>query len=545
VTLYWDTIAEDSVDPILGRDFEGYRIYKSTDPYFRDPEVITDGLGTEALIAPFRQFDLRNNVSGFWPSYTEPTYPDGATAEDSIRIQREFIEAIQRLTNRSRGTPYFVGDDTGLEHSLVDTLVDNGRRYYYGITAYDRGSESFFPAENNLAISFTQAGELVTGSNVVEVVPNAPVAGFEAGGLSVPVTAAGGNRGTGEVFAGVLDARPLQDDVSYALSFGNPSDPESPTATTFSITRSDGEELVDNVPLSRAEGTVFDGIRLDLRNDPLRLDRDATGYVQGEGDTIVVQSPFSINQFRFEGSPQPFDYEIRFGEPSESVSARLGSRGPTVPVVQTSFSIVNVTTGEAAPFVFLEGPDTRDGDFNARGSSNEAIFVYEEVGGEQVPVAAVRTDTGDDGLFVSPPAGAVYRIATDKPFSTRDRFTFGVRGSAVDEDAAQAQIDRVAAVPNPYVGAASWEAPLGLGQLTGRGERRIDFIHLPRGATVRLYTARGEFVRELTHDGSLDDGSVSWDLKTREGLDVAYGVYFYHVRTSDGLSKTGKLAIIK
>ncbi len=64
VTLYWDTIAEESEDPILGRDFEGYKLYKSTDPFFRDPDVITDGVGTKALMAPFAQFDLSNGRAG-------------------------------------------------------------------------------------------------------------------------------------------------------------------------------------------------------------------------------------------------------------------------------------------------------------------------------------------------------------------------------------------------------------------------------------------------------------------------------------------------
>ena len=32
VTLYWDTTAEESVDPITGKDFEGYVIYRSIDP---------------------------------------------------------------------------------------------------------------------------------------------------------------------------------------------------------------------------------------------------------------------------------------------------------------------------------------------------------------------------------------------------------------------------------------------------------------------------------------------------------------------------------
>ncbi len=44
VTLYWDRVAEATVDPVLRiKDFEGYKIYKSTDPDFSDIFTITDG----------------------------------------------------------------------------------------------------------------------------------------------------------------------------------------------------------------------------------------------------------------------------------------------------------------------------------------------------------------------------------------------------------------------------------------------------------------------------------------------------------------------
>jgi hypothetical protein len=39
---------------------------------------------------------------------------------------------------------------------------------------------------------------------------------------------------------------------------------------------------------------------------------------------------------------------------------------------------------------------------------------------------------------------------------------------------------------------------------------------------------------------------VTWDLKTTEGLDVAFGVYFYIVEDPvSGAKKTGKIALIK
>ena len=42
VRLSWDDVAERGIDPVSNiNDFEGYRIYRSTDPDFLDPQVIT------------------------------------------------------------------------------------------------------------------------------------------------------------------------------------------------------------------------------------------------------------------------------------------------------------------------------------------------------------------------------------------------------------------------------------------------------------------------------------------------------------------------
>ncbi|MBN2001208.1 hypothetical protein JW935_26935, partial [candidate division KSB1 bacterium] len=52
VTLYWNDKAEHSYDPISGYDFEGYRIYRSTDPGFNDMTPITDGIGSVTFRKP-------------------------------------------------------------------------------------------------------------------------------------------------------------------------------------------------------------------------------------------------------------------------------------------------------------------------------------------------------------------------------------------------------------------------------------------------------------------------------------------------------------
>ena len=109
---------------------------------------------------------------------------------------------------------------------------------------------------------------------------------------------------------------------------------------------------------------------------------------------------------------------------------------------------------------------------------------------------------------------------------------------------AQTSLNDIRVVPNPYITAASFEQPLPPGVTSGRGERKVDFTNVPAGSTIRVFTSRGDHVVTLRHDGGIENGTVSWNLRTSENLDIAFGVYFYVVESPAG-TKTGKLAIIK
>ena len=98
-------------------------------------------------------------------------------------------------------------------------------------------------------------------------------------------------------------------------------------------------------------------------------------------------------------------------------------------------------------------------------------------------------------------------------------------------------------MPNPYLAANSWEPVNRFA--SGRGERRIDFLHLPASCDIRIYTIRGDHIQTLTHDSDIFDGTVSWNLRTKEGLDIAYGIYIYHIDASEAGETVGKLAIVK
>ena len=91
--------------------------------------------------------------------------------------------------------------------------------------------------------------------------------------------------------------------------------------------------------------------------------------------------------------------------------------------------------------------------------------------------------------------------------------------------------------------AATWENKTII--TDGRGERRIDFINLPATCTIRIYTVAGALVKTLHKDSSPLDGSLSWNLVSEDGMDVAFGLYIFHVEAPGIGDKIGKFALIK
>jgi hypothetical protein len=513
VTLYWDSASLDSYDSVLGYHFEGFRIFKSTDPYFRTIQYVTDVRGNPAIPVPTWQYDLANGVRGIYTS-SDP---------------------------RTRGVPFPLGDDTGLRFSVVDTDVRNGQRYYYAITAYNAGSEDFFPAENNFAISVREDGSVVTGANVVEVIPNASAAGYRAGALHDEGVRHVRGGADGGVIPEILDARMIPDNAYYSVTFdGN----DLARADSFYVHGSGGALLASG-PIARAESYVFDGIRLHMNNVVPRL-KGPGQYVQGGTGKLNLQAglaTLSLSGWSVTGTPVGYDYEITFSDEyiGHSIGGfRIGEgrNAPLAVAMPTNFSIRNTTLDEPAKYAVFNMPD---GIFR-RGAG---IFIYEQLDPASevlTPVYLVVVASGATGA--NPGTGDVFLIESFKPFSVRDQFVLEARPAEVVADAARDALDQIRVVPNPYVAAAGWERPLPPTTSAGRGERRIDFIRLPVDARVRIYTIRGAMLWEGHYEGDGSDGTLSWDLRSREGLDVAYGVYFWHVDSPVG-QRTGKLALIK
>ena len=198
VTLYWDSAAEESFDQFLsglGRnpnDFEGYRIYRSTDPAFLDPLKVTDGFGNLLFRDPIAQFDLIDAFEGFHP----------------VDIN---------------GTKYYLGnnrrddgeDASGLAHVFVDSTVTNGITYFYAVTAYDYGStvDNIPPTESPIRIQREPDGTIRTGPSVVQVRPTTSVGGLVAANLEDLRLTAGAT--SSKLFYQIIDPTAIKDDHLY------------------------------------------------------------------------------------------------------------------------------------------------------------------------------------------------------------------------------------------------------------------------------------------------------------------------------------------
>ncbi len=100
---------------------------------------------------------------------------------------------------------------------------------------------------------------------------------------------------------------------------------------------------------------------------------------------------------------------------------------------------------------------------------------------------------------------------------------------------AQANLQQVIVVPNPYRGHERWDQP-GIG--------RVQFQNLPALVTIRIYTVAGDLVRVLDKVDTTV-GNMDWDLKNDNHTDVASGIYIFKVTSSQGYEMKGHFVVIR
>lgn len=146
-----------------------------------------------------------------------------------------------------------------------------------------------------------------------------------------------------------------------------------------------------------------------------------------------------------------------------------------------------------------------------------------------------------------------FSIALPEPFGVLESNLFG-NLQYISPAAPPAQtLDQIKVVPNPYVGSTAWNNPIPSD--SSPWQHRLQFIHLPADATIKIFTLDGDFVDEIqsgemtrkdeSFAGISIESVAEWDLITRYNQEAAPGMYIYVVKSPSLGTKTGKFVIIR
>jgi hypothetical protein len=526
IYLYWDDVAEKSYDRFLREfDFEGYLLYRSNEPEFQDIKVVTDSRGDAKFWKPIQQWDLVDSIKG----------------PDPVGIN---------------GAQFWRGDDTGLQHSFIDTTVKNGTRYYYALVSYDRGvpptkldpyygsTGGLTPSECTKIITEDFNGSLkFVDKNCAIVTPNAQAAGYvpaQFEGMSTPLQH--GGIGTGSMITNIVNPNSVLEGYTYQIKFDSTGAFPNYKTKSFNVLRKAQsgatlDTLFRNAAVNRTT-PPFDGLVISIKNDTVIVLNDtATGLLPGYKTNATFTAKID-RSFSAINVAWPADYEIRFYSTKQDIGAFEDL--PTFIKDSVNFTITNITQGYRTKFLI------QDMDANGKFTTGDSIRIID----------GYKDDTNFKICYtfsynfkewwnppIPPTEGDKFVIKTKKPFAGGDYFEFKSHSSRMDNTAAKNQLDKISVVPNPYVAAAKWERR-SLYQ-SGRGDRKIDFINLPPECTVKIFTVSGTLVKTIEKVFSAMNGSVSWDLISDDGMEIAYGLYIYHVKAPNVGEHIGKFAVIK
>jgi len=168
----------------------------------------------------------------------------------------------------------------------------------------------------------------------------------------------------------------------------------------------------------------------------------------------------------------------------------------------------------------------------------QAIGFFDQIGlwnGDEATATGVvyfGTQNGPD--TATPPSdGDEFTIITYKPFLNTIKYQFTIVPFSIDST--EIKLENVRVVPNPYILHTRFEST--------PYDRRLMFTNLPEQCEIHIYNIAGEHINSIYHTNNL--GYEYWDLRTKYGLEVAYGLYIFVVKTDDNTKAKGKFVIIK
>ncbi len=560
VILTWNDLSDTKTrDAFLGNinDFEGYKLYRATDKKMQDAEVITDGYGDKASKKPIFQCDIKDEITGF----------------------TDF-----GLIN---GMAYNLGSDSGIRHYFIDENVQNGRTYYYALVAYDYGAENIgpgiSPSENNIIIELDAAEEIIGLSKNVQVVqPYQSAAGYVpeeielynnndlfGSGIIEPEILGKKALNTDRIYEVSFEIDTIHNvkDYKYGLKYSN-SGVIVKDSETQAVIYQENKDKFGGINIQHSDSLdayyindkktiktdVFDGLRLNITLPLIsaRINYQNSGWVTGEAMMKTAVTP--------EGYYFPWEYDIIFGDTTDvlytgrGIARRIRDENNAqvnrdlindagIPFKVMNKSIVDSTGAyELLDAVVLDV--NKNGEYDML---KDRVFlgVIDTTGDWAGTVMVIDFSYANGNPEYLPKSGDEYHLSFDRPFWKDDKILFKVNVfDSLNTEDLEENMENIKVVPNPYIATNSMETSV-LNQYLNQ-RRSILFTHIPAQCTIKIFTVSGVFVDEIKVNNASDNGTTHWDLKTRESLEVAAGMYIFHVESEvTGDVKMGKFAIIK
>ncbi|MFA4838138.1 MAG: hypothetical protein WC703_01505 [Candidatus Neomarinimicrobiota bacterium] len=559
VILTWDDMADTKTrDPFLENvnDFEGYKLFRATDKKMSDAEVITDGYGTPMFKKPIFQCDLADNISGF---------------------------TNFGLVN---GMGYYLGNETGIQHYFIDKNVQNGRTYYYGIVAYDYGAPDIgpgiAPSENNMIIELDEAEEIRTISKNVQVAtPHQMAAGYVP--EEIEMFDNSGILGQGTLSPEILAKKDLQANHVYGVTFEidtiGSAIADYPHGVNYT---NDGFRIYDLTDTElvyienpenmhgnsifyddllavnyldnqhTVSSDVFEGLRINLKLPNMfpAPDYNNTGWVVGSKPILVTRSKRESLFF-------PWDYDIVFSNqtvytgrnvPKPGIRDDADVRISPISLLYTTlgfnFYVVNKSFRDSTGALEKMDLVGYDSDKNGKFEIYKDKVLVGPVTNSGKWAGTLCSISFPDSLQL-PADGDVYRMTNIRPYWITDTLKFTIKSTSdLDKEALKYTMSKIQVVPNPYVGTNAMEPSVANWYLNQR--RKLMFTHLPALCTIKIFTVSGVLVDVINVNNDADNGIVHWDMLTKENLEIAAGMYLYHIKSkATGDEKVGKFAVIK
>jgi hypothetical protein len=327
VTLYWDSKSEQSVDPISGKDFEGYVIYRSTDPSFGDIQTITDGHGSQFLSEPLKTFagtEARWDVDFREEPYTDLNFNGRYDAsEPFVDLNHDGLwsphaedpwKGFHPVPYQDRGVQYYLGNNSGLVHSFVDSNnVINGQTYYYAVVAYDHGdSVGIPPTETTKKITVDPiTSELDFDVNTAMVVPGPRANGYVPPQVQNGMQKHVNGLGTGPVTFRIVNDLQVPAGGQYRLTFADS------LIQNNRLIAAKNYSVLDLVPFTQTF-TAFDTNYVQLEREWISPDEylkvtDKTGRLYSQGtDFLMNYSRGSIRRTAASTMPPNGEFQITY-----------------------------------------------------------------------------------------------------------------------------------------------------------------------------------------------------------------------------------------